>query len=160
MSCVYLACDVRKFGTCTQSNCSRARARSWTDKLCAVKGPRYNRSPMRRFVVLLLMFLLPLQVSWAIAGSYCTHEQSSATRHFGHHTHVHQAQPDDGDSRSSPQQHQDDCSSCHAVLFSVLEDSVKLGDVSPRRATPPKLVPSLPSVSPDEPERPKWYLVV
>lgn len=114
---------------------------------------------MKRLVVLLLMLVLPLQIAWAAAGSYCTHEQSSATQHFGHHAHVHQAQPDDTDSEAPLQQHPD-CNSCHAVTFSVLDAGVKLPDMSPPRAALPKQVSPLPSAPPGEPERPKWYLAV
>jgi len=114
---------------------------------------------MKRLVVLLLMFVLPLQISWAVAGSYCTHEQSSATQHFGHHAHVHQAHPDDGDSQSALKDHPD-CSSCHAVTFSVLDGCMKLVALSRSGEGLPGLISVLPSVPPGEPERPKWYPAV
>jgi hypothetical protein len=114
---------------------------------------------MKRLAVLLLVVLLPFQISWAVAGRYCTHEQSSATQHFGHHAHVHHAQPGDNDSRSPLQQHQD-CSACHAVMFSVLQDNVLLDDVLPSLALSPQFIFFLPSGVPSEPERPKWRLAV
>ncbi|WP_298234779.1 cobalt-zinc-cadmium resistance protein [uncultured Azohydromonas sp.] len=45
---------------------------------------------MRRFLLIVLMFVLPLQWSWAAAASLCGHEAAgAATRHFGHHQHEH-----------------------------------------------------------------------
>ena len=31
-----------------------------------------------------LLIVLPLQISWAVAATYCQHETGS-TQHFGHH---------------------------------------------------------------------------
>jgi hypothetical protein len=42
---------------------------------------------MRRLVLIFMMFLLPLQWSWAAAASVCEHEGD--TTHFGHHEHKH-----------------------------------------------------------------------
>lgn len=50
---------------------------------------------MRRFLALVLLALLPLQLSWAAVASYCEHE-ATATGHFGHHGHAHHA--DTGDT--------------------------------------------------------------
>lgn len=45
---------------------------------------------MRRFLLIVLMFVLPLQWSWAAAASLCGHEAAGpAARHFGHHQHEH-----------------------------------------------------------------------
>jgi hypothetical protein len=41
---------------------------------------------MRRWLIMFLLSLLPLQVSWAAAATvdYCAHDQGGAS-HFGHH---------------------------------------------------------------------------
>ena len=45
---------------------------------------------MRRFLLIVLMFVLPLQWSWAAAASLCGHEVAGpAAQHFGHHQHEH-----------------------------------------------------------------------
>lgn len=44
---------------------------------------------MRRFLLIVLMLVLPLQWSWAAAASLCGHEGAPAARHFGHHQHEH-----------------------------------------------------------------------
>lgn len=42
---------------------------------------------MRRWLILFLLSLLPLQVSWAVAATvdYCAHDQDKTAPHFGHH---------------------------------------------------------------------------
>ncbi len=50
---------------------------------------------MKKFFLLLLLFVLPLQMSWAAASAYCLHEEGKAAQHLGHHSHQHQASADD-----------------------------------------------------------------
>lgn len=50
---------------------------------------------MKRYFLILLLVLLPIQFSWAIAGTYCAHEEAAAT-HFGHHEHKHEETTEDG----------------------------------------------------------------
>ena len=42
---------------------------------------------MRRWLILFLLSLLPLQVSWAVAATvdYCAHDPDQTAPHFGHH---------------------------------------------------------------------------
>lgn len=48
---------------------------------------------MRRFFLILLVLLLPLQSAWAAATAYCRHEQRpAATWHPGHHQHEHRSE--------------------------------------------------------------------
>ena len=46
---------------------------------------------MRRWLTVFLLFLLPLQLSWAVAATYCAHEADPAVNHIGHHQHRHEA---------------------------------------------------------------------
>lgn len=48
----------------------------------------YSR-PMRRFVLILLLTVMPLQWSWAAIASICQHEASQTEQHLGHHVHEH-----------------------------------------------------------------------
>jgi len=73
---------------------------------------------MRRFVLVFMMLLLPLQWSWAAAASVCEHERDAT--HLGHHEHKHggadEAQKipaDDGDGQP-PGKHPD-CHACHGM---------------------------------------------
>lgn len=71
---------------------------------------------MRRWLLVLLMLFLPLQFSWAVAATYCTHEPSgAATGHFGHHEHHHPASGDlskDGSAKLAKAV-DSDCEVCH-----------------------------------------------
>jgi hypothetical protein len=46
---------------------------------------------MRRWLTVFLLILLPLQLSWAVAATYCAHEADPAVNHVGHHQHRHEA---------------------------------------------------------------------
>jgi hypothetical protein len=119
---------------------------------------------MRRWLAVLLMVLLPLQLSWAVAASYCSHETGAAADHFGHHDHAghshvsQDADPDhpaDADGTSS-ELSDIDCGHCHGYCAGVLEvlcDFVARADASP----PPAWVaaPGAEHV-PAQPERPQW----
>ena len=45
---------------------------------------------MRRWFSFLLLVMLPLQLTWVAAATYCQHEKASEAYHFGHHEHAHQ----------------------------------------------------------------------
>lgn len=73
---------------------------------------------MRRFILIVVMCLLPLQWSWAAAARVCEHEQGAV--HFGHHGHQHSggAEASDGDAGASAYealQPHPDCHTCHGM---------------------------------------------
>lgn len=112
---------------------------------------------MRRFALIFLMLLLPLQSVWAAASAYCQHEQGVATQHFGHHTHQHQASTDGNDGTGkSPLNVHADCSICHLSCPAAAE-SVRSTIVTASGSLAVADQPdALSSVFPDHPERPKW----
>ena len=58
---------------------------------------------MRRWLLIALLFVLPLQMVWAAAAPYCAHEAKlSATKHFGHHEHEHQRGSESPDEARLP----------------------------------------------------------
>ncbi len=65
---------------------------------------------MRRWLILFLLALLPLQVSWAAAATvdYCAHDQGGAP-HFGHHedanAHDHDVHDHDAHASEADQSH-------------------------------------------------------
>jgi hypothetical protein len=76
---------------------------------------------MRRLVVLLFALILPLQFAWSAAAAYCQHETDAvASRHFGHHSHVHQGHgatsksTEAGSAGGSGLSVDHDCGTCHA----------------------------------------------
>jgi len=76
---------------------------------------------MRALLNALLVFFVVYQSSWALAVSYCQHERTLASAHFGHHDHEHEAlvaaaSGDTGDSAAAqaPAGVDVDCSTCNA----------------------------------------------
>lgn len=55
---------------------------------------------MRRWLTILLLFVLPAQFGWSAAAAYCQHEQVPAKAHIGHHVHEHEATGDTGSGAS------------------------------------------------------------
>lgn len=131
---------------------------------------------MRRFLAVLLLALLPIQLGWAAVASYCGHESDAAARHFGHHEHQHHADDaadHDGaradvgkevDGAASPENAGGslagmadlDCSACHLHLAGAIFPSIA-PQASPQGLFPapptehrPHAVPTAP------PERPQW----
>lgn len=115
---------------------------------------------VKRLLFVLLMLILPLQAVWAAASAYCQHEQGTATQHFGHHAHQHQA-ADKSDSGNIPASgFHGDCAFCHLGAVGVATSSL---DVPP--CAPASLAVSLEnnlllSIFLEGPERPKWASAV
>jgi len=113
---------------------------------------------MRRWLPILLLALLPLQLSWAAVSVYCQHETGAAAQHLGHHEHQHHADAKaKSDSKATTQGAIDaDCPTCHAGCATALHESpampvmysasdVHTGQRFLLSAPPPTL-----------PERPNW----
>ena len=64
---------------------------------------------MRRWVLVFLLIVMPFQMVWGAAATYCEHEKQGAT-HFGHHEHKHHGseQSDHGVAGVHA-----DCGTCH-----------------------------------------------
>ena len=80
---------------------------------------------MRRWLVVFMLLVLPLQFAWAAAAPYCAHEATdAASKHPGHHQHVHQGgsettKADDSAVGGSGSDHPD-CASCHPAAAATL----------------------------------------
>jgi hypothetical protein len=110
---------------------------------------------MRRWLAILFMVFMPLQLGWAAVSAYCQHESGAAADHLGHHEHRHQGDDRDSDSKSLGDHF--DCGFCHASCITALPSSAAssaLGMMSPPIAQPP--LEQILSAHPAEPERPKW----
>jgi len=123
--------------------------------------------PVRRFLAIVLLALLPLQFSWAAVASYCGHEQQAGSTHFGHHEHQQHADAAGGaeplaDAESTPDGDKApgamdlDCGHCHGHCSVML---------TPLPGLPAALATTPPMTSLDEaggahaptrPERPQW----
>ena len=112
---------------------------------------------MRRWLSIFLLIVLPLQISWAEAATYCQHETGSAT-HFGHHDHKHQTDDSEKLAKGSISDVDNDCGVCHAGCIAALTafsgSLPEFEGVADLFQTVP-LVTSLPG---DQPERPNWSI--
>lgn len=147
------------------SECSRPAAPAGIGPARAAHRP-YTRA-VRRWLVLLLLVITPLQFSWAAVASYCGHEVDGTATHFGHHeAHAHEAQAleasvDAGDKAAASGDALDlDCGHCHGqglgmfALFSgtpaAAFDAAPPREAAETRTAAPVLAP---------PERPQWRVL-
>lgn len=119
---------------------------------------------MRRWLTILLLFVLPLQFSWAVAATYCQHEEVAAVSHFGHHAHEHQAE--DAASGGSGKHLaktgglgvDNDCGFCHLNLAKPPFEPAAPLDVRVQLTADAPSPHAFRSRGPDHPERPNWCL--
>lgn len=134
---------------------------------------------MRRFLVIVLLALLPLQFTWAAVASYCGHESQASAAHFGHHDHDHAGSAKaSSEAKSAADQSTDassapdktgvakdgkapgamdlDCGHCHGTCSMM--STVPMGLPGALSTAPP--MASLDEVggahAPTRPERPQW----
>ena len=117
---------------------------------------------MRRWVLMVMLLVLPFQLVWGAAAPYCAHEASaSVDPHFGHHEHQHGADaPGDASSEHSasklPGGNDLDCGLCHGACCGLLapRDTLPATGV----AAPPQMQPQagLPTALQSPPDRPQW----
>jgi hypothetical protein len=119
---------------------------------------RIESAPMRRWLVVFMLLVLPLQFAWAAAAPYCAHETAvAASKHPGHHQHVHQDGSDAvdaGDDGGSLGGNHTDCASCHAGTAATLPLPTAFLTAAPRDALGEQPWPRYRSHTPSGPERP------
>lgn len=117
---------------------------------------------MRRLLILVLAWVLPLQFAWAGVAIYCQHESGLAAQHFGHHEHQHHGAKADSAKVAKMQVPGADAD-CQVCQFGAAQ-SVPAGDqlfVAPHgSATPPESPASFRSHVPSGLERPSRTLAV
>lgn len=115
-------------------------------------------APMRRWLVVFLLLVLPFQFTWAAAAPYCAHETAAAaSKHPGHHQHVHHDGSDAmnaGDEGDSTGVKHTDCASCHAGSAATLPLSSTALAAAPRDGVCGHSPPRYRSHTPRGPERP------
>ena len=114
---------------------------------------------MKRAFLILLLAILPFQISWATAAAYCQHEQGKAAQHFGHHEHEHQASDADRSDKDKAKYHDSDCSYHHLSAVKSLCSTVPSIASSPRSLPIAFLSPPFDSHIPDGLIRPDWRIV-
>lgn len=117
-----------------------------------------NPTVMKRLFAILVAVLLPLQLAWGVAATYCQHETTSqGARHLGHHSHVHKEAKADAATSVVKLQADLDCGFCHATPAASLPTFEALPS-APVRAVPPQALGDLqlPSALQRTPDRPQW----
>jgi hypothetical protein len=116
---------------------------------------------MKNLVLILILFLLPVNTTLAVVANFYSHENETAVQHSSHHAHKHLS---DGDSSGSPSPASNgngvdkDCDFCHS--------SLKLGHATQGMA---QIVLGAQlnrysrsclysSYVPQRPERPNWHV--
>lgn len=119
----------------------------------------------RRFVFLVLT-ILTLQLSWAVAAAYCGHESGRAAEHFGHHSSDRDAHKvafegkEDSSKTGEKATVHSHCSSCAHTSLSFPAFPVALAALAPARIAPPPTALHFSSSYSARPERPRWIFAV
>ena len=115
---------------------------------------------MRRFLVLIMLCLLPLQTSWATVADYCAHEEDKVAQHLGHHVDEHKASPGTLDDSTAPDQGSASLDHDHSHLSSFLG---VLSEYTFSMRAPLQLLlhrddQSYSLLAADTPARPNWFV--
>lgn len=118
---------------------------------------------MRRWLIVLLLAVLPWQWAWSAAAPYCRHEAVPGASHPGHHAHRHDHvasissaadQDSAGDLSGSVQDL--DCTACHGAAMQASHLAAMTVHEVVVRAFASTPLPLSSSDPPCEVERPKW----
>jgi hypothetical protein len=123
---------------------------------------------MRRWLLVLLLVLLPLQFSWAAVAIYCGHETGVAADHVGHHNHAPhdhggKAAGPGGEGKtdgSSTNASSFDCGHCHSYSVSMVHVPSLIEPLPLDGAPSGRGDTSWAEHVPAQPERPKWDRLV
>lgn len=125
---------------------------------------------MRRWLTILLLFVLPVQFAWSAAAAYCQHEQVPANTHIGHHVHEHEGAADAGSkasgkhlgdksaSKSIKLVGDNDCGYCHLSLAKPLVSVAMTFDARAVFIVDTASNQAFRSRGPDLLERPNWRI--
>lgn len=120
---------------------------------------------MRRWLTIILLFMLSLQFSWAAAAAYCQHERDPGASHFGHHGQVQNDETAKASEATSPDKKaassadDADCALCH--LSCAKPVACVAPSPSPQLSVGELLIPARTDEPawplPDRIERPNWH---
>lgn len=116
---------------------------------------------MRRLLVLIMLCLIPLQLTWAVMTEYHGHQQETVAQHFGHHDENHQAALDSASADKQPATSSDlGHDHCHLWGFLGMLSACTLGFHDFSQPLLRGDDASYLSVISDQPERPSWFTPV
>jgi hypothetical protein len=115
---------------------------------------------MRRFISVVLIFVLTLQFAWAATARYCDHEYVSGSSHFGHHTHEHLGQSTANASGNGTQYTGGDmdCGTCHLGIGTAFMAMLSVSMAESKETFFSGTAHRIKSASSDIPYRPNWPL--
>lgn len=120
---------------------------------------------MRRWLLIFLLALLPLQLSWAAASAYCQHERDTQPEHWGHHEsesrgtdRSHSGEGAQKNSSTQPNAVIGDCVACHALCAQHADAAAEPVRTTARVAQAPRATAQerFASHISDVPVRPDW----
>lgn len=120
---------------------------------------------MRKIFLIVIIFLLPWQYSWAMVASYDVHDAQDTEMHFGHHEHAASENQSDHFDLSSDEDTSQQAANCHVhcgflhLSFAALSHNLPSFACESIHYSSQYLVnyDSSPSY---QPERPNWALLV
>lgn len=118
---------------------------------------------MRRWLTILLLFMLPLQFSWAAAAAYCQHERDPGASHFGHHGQVQNdetakaSEAPSPDKKAASSADDADCAVCHLSCAKPVACVAPSPQISVGELLIPARTDELTWPLPDRIERPNWH---
>ena len=112
---------------------------------------------VKKLLFIVLMALLPLQMTWAAISAYCTHhEEGKAALHLGHHEDTAVIDDDSGQPDSQKAAEQSHGHHHHGGILGIVSFvSIATHDAS-SAATHAALQARISSPPPSQPERPNW----
>ena len=124
----------------------------------AIVRPSARIPSVRKFLLALLIMMLPVQYSWAAVSAYCSHEDAATAKaHFGHHVHKHVSNAG-GDGHSKPTSSHTDCHFCHLNWSMAFDSTAIIAFAMPALVMARDQVLT-PHYIPSRPERPNWAAV-
>lgn len=125
-------------------------------------GHSFYNPPMRFWLLLFLMVLMPLQIAMATAGQHCLHETGASVRHLGHHVHQYEAssQADSNADIGKALATDKDCGACHSSCSMAIPgaDGFVNTDASLIFSQITLVRPGLAPL--DVPDRPQWRALI
>lgn len=113
--------------------------------------------PVRRWLSILLLVLLPLQFAWAQAADYDAHGSGSHEMHFGHHDHSHDhGEPTDAPDGGAGGSIDADGHHCHGQCSGMPAPVSVVAAVISSLSPDVRIDAHSGALAPPRPERPQW----
>ncbi len=114
--------------------------------------------PMKKYLAMFLLVLLPLQFSWAAAAGYCQHEAGVTANHPGLHTDNHHAADhhESGKDGAPSAGVHSDCAACHLGCAAALTSDLNMPAAATDQDHQSDYLVNPSRAHTERPERPQW----